>query len=103
MGIESYGGVDIFGAAVHIQNIPRANAHQVDSFFGTDGNVTLFGGTRGRIIEVTGVLVGVDIASLLAAEALFLSYADGIARTLIDPIRHALLERLLQGGVHAIF
>ncbi len=24
MGIESFGGVDIFGAAVHIQQIPRA-------------------------------------------------------------------------------
>lgn len=86
MGIESFGGVDIFGAAVHIQNIPRSNAHQVNSFFGVNGNVTLFGGTRGRVFEVTGVLIGSDIPDLLAAEALLLSYADGIARTLVDPV-----------------
>jgi hypothetical protein len=86
VGIESFGGVDIFGAAVHIQHIPRANAQQVDSFFGVDGNVTLFGGTRGRIFEITGVLVGANMPALLASEALLLSYADGIARTLVDPI-----------------
>jgi hypothetical protein len=97
VGIESFGGVDIFGAAVHIQHIPRANAHQVDSFFGVDGNVTLFGGTRGRIFEVTGVLVGADIPGLLAAEALLLSYADGIARTLVDPIGRTFPNVYFQG------
>ena len=97
MGIESFGGADIFGVAVHIQHIPRANAHQVDSFFGVNGTVTLFGGTRGRIFEVTGVLVGLDIPSLLASEGLLLSYADGIARTLVDPIGRTFLNVYFRG------
>jgi hypothetical protein len=97
MGVESYGGVDIFGAAVHIQHIPRANAQQVDSFFGTNGNVTLFGGTRGRTFEVTGVLIGKDIPTLLAAEATLLSFADGIARTLVDPIGRTFPYVIFQG------
>ena len=101
VGIESFGGVDIFGAAVHIQHIPRANAQQVNSFFGVNGNVTLFGDMRGRIFEITGVLVGANMPYLLASEALLLSFADGIARTLVDPIGANVPERLLPGGVRA--
>jgi hypothetical protein len=97
MGYESYGGVPLFGLAVHIQHIPKANAQQVDMFFGVDGSVALFGGTRGRMFEVTGVLAGKDIPSLLAAEALLLSYADGIARTLVDPIGRTFPNVIFQG------
>lgn len=83
--MESFGGSSIFGMAVHFQHVPRPNAHQVNSFFGVDGNVVLSGGTRGRTFEVSGALVGENLAELLAAESTLLSYADGIARTLIDP------------------
>jgi hypothetical protein len=86
MGYESFGGVDIFGAAVHIQHVPRAGAQQTASFFGQDGTLMNWGGTRGRVFEVNGVLLGADIPSLLAAESLLLSYGDGVARILIDPI-----------------
>lgn len=97
MGVESYGGVDIFGAAVHIQHIPRTNAQQIDSFLGSNGSATLFGGTRGRTFEVTGVLMGKDISSLLAAEAILLSYGDGIARTLVNPIGRTFPNVIFQG------
>ena len=53
--------------------------------------------TRGRIFEVTGVLIGVDMPGLLASEALLLSYADGIARTLVDPIGRMFLNVYFQG------
>ena len=86
MGLESYGGVAIFGAAVHIEHIPAANAVQQDTFFGANGKVQLSGGTRGRHFEITGVLEGTSIEGLLTAEALLLSYADGVGRTLVDPI-----------------
>jgi hypothetical protein len=97
MGVESYGGAPIFGAAVRIQHIPHPNVQQVDSFFGSNGNVTLFGGSRGRTLEVTGVLVGRDLPSLLAAEAVLLSYADGIARTLVDPLGRTFPSVIFQG------
>jgi hypothetical protein len=86
MGYESYDGNDVFGLAVHIQNIPMPAAQQVDSYFGSDGKTMLWGGTRGRTFEVKGVLFGVDIPSLIAAEAFLLSYADGITRVLVDPV-----------------
>ena len=97
MGYESYGGVPVFGLAVHIQHVPRANAQQVDAFFGVNGNVTLYGGSRGRVFEISGVLWGEDIPSLIAAEANLLSYADGIARTLIDPIGRSFPNVIFQG------
>ena len=87
----SYGGALIFGAAVSIRHVPNANAQQVDQFFGVTGTVTLFGGGRGRVFLVQGVLVALEdgtdlqtISDLNALESVFLSYADGIARTLID-------------------
>jgi hypothetical protein len=86
MGYESYGGQAIFGAAVSIQHLPQASAQQVDSFFGITGNLSLAGGGRGRMFDVEGVLIGTSPADVLSAETLFLSYADQIARTLVDPI-----------------
>ncbi len=97
MGYESYGGADIFGVAVHIQHIPRATANQISSFFGVNGAVSLFGGSRGRVFEVTGVLVAPDIPTLIAYEQLLLSYGDGIARTLIDPIGRVFYNVYFQG------
>lgn len=86
-----FGGADIFGVAVHIQHLPNANAHQIDAFFGVSGNLTLFGGGRGRVFAIEGCLFypysGSDdatIAGLNAAEGQFMSFADGIARDLFD-------------------
>lgn len=77
-------GVAAFGTACHVVHIPNATQNQVDAFFGVTGNVSLFGGGRGRVFEVTGVFVGEDLASAVAAEDLLLSYADGIARQFSD-------------------
>ena len=51
---------------------------------GVPGQFALFGGGRGRAFMVRGVLYDVDIPSLNGDEALLGTYADGIARTLID-------------------
>ncbi len=59
--------------------------------------MTLFAGTRGRTFEVTGLLIGKDIPSLLAAEANLLSYADGIVRILVDPIGRIFPDVIFQG------
>src|SRR5262245_14809121 len=80
----TFGGFPIFGTACKVVHIPRANAQQVDAFFGVTGNVTLFGGGRGRVFEITGVLVAETLPELGAFETVLLSYADGIARVFID-------------------
>ena len=79
-----FGGLPIFGTSCRSVHVPRPNAQQVDSFFGINGNVTLYGGSRGRIHEIAGVLLAGDLPSLLQAEATLLTYADGIARTYTD-------------------
>lgn len=80
----SFGGAFIFGTACHVVHVPHPVALQKDGFFGVTGMTSLFGGGRGRTFEIAGVLVGSDLPGVIAAEGSLLSYADGIARTLID-------------------
>ena len=81
----TYNGVNIFGAAVQFQHLAHPNAQQVNTFFGVTGTQTLFGGGRGRTFLIRGILLGATLDDLNAAEALIQSYADGVARTLVDP------------------
>ncbi len=81
----TYGGSNFFGAAVRFQHVANANAQQENSFFGVTGTQTLYGGGRGRLFLISGVLIGASLASLNEAEAVFQNYADGVARTLTDP------------------
>lgn len=85
----TYDGNSIFGLAVRIQVEPNPTAQQIDAFFGVNGNIALFGGARGTMFLIDGVLYGADLSDLNSLEGLFQpsvpgNYADGIARTLID-------------------
>jgi hypothetical protein len=85
----TFGGQPIFGIAVHIEQVPAPAAQQSEAFFGVPGLLSVFGGTRGRTFQVTGVLYDVDLGTLNADEDVFTpgvsgSVADGIARTLFD-------------------
>jgi hypothetical protein len=85
----TYGGIPIFGLAVHIEQIPAGCAQQSDSFFGVPGMLSVFGGSRGRTFQIQGVLFDVDLPTLNSDEDIFTpgvngSMADGIARPLFD-------------------
>jgi hypothetical protein len=85
----TYGGSPIFGLAVHIEHVPRPCAQQTDAFFGVPGQLSLFGGSRGRQFQVSGVLFDYTIGLLNFDESIFLTgtpnnFADGVARLLID-------------------
>jgi hypothetical protein len=85
----TYGGVPIFGLAVKIEQVPNQVAQQSEAFFGVPGMLSVFGGSRGRTFQVSGVLYDVDLTTLNADENLFTpgvsgSMADGIARSLFD-------------------
>jgi hypothetical protein len=77
-------GEAVLGEAVHVQHNPHPIAQQMNEFFGINGMQTLFGGQRGRTLLVSGVLVGNDLPEINQAEAALLSFADGLAHTLID-------------------
>jgi hypothetical protein len=81
----TYNGVNIFGSAVRFQHVAHPRAQQVNAFFGVSGTQVLDGGGRGRSFFIQGVLVAPTIAGLGLAESGFASFADGVARTLIDP------------------
>jgi hypothetical protein len=85
----TYGGVPIFGIAVHIEQVPAQSAQQVEAFFGVPGILSVFGGARGRSFQITGVLFDFDLFSLNADENFFTpgvsgTVADGVARVLFD-------------------
>lgn len=80
----TYGGVAVFGDAVRMRYTPVPLALQVTSYFGIDGQQAISGGSRGRTFEVSGVWLADTTEEIRAIEAAFLSYADGIARPLVD-------------------
>jgi hypothetical protein len=82
--MASYNGVGIFGASVSMTTADNPRETQVNSFFGINGLETLDGGFRGRTTKVHGVLYGQSAILLSAAEGLFRSYNDGLARALVD-------------------
>ena len=84
--MASFGGASIFGTAVSMATSDNPRETQLNAFFGLSGLESLDGGMRGRSTQVAGLLFG-STASLLAnAEALFRSYNDGVAHTLIDTL-----------------
>lgn len=93
----SFGGSSIFGTACHVVHLPHPAAVQKDEYFGQPGMASLFGGGRGRIFEVTGVLVGPDLPTVIAAEAALLTYADGVARTFVDTQGRAWANVIFEG------
>jgi len=82
--MATYNGEDIFGYAVTMIHVLNPTAEQLNAFFGLNHQQALWGGQRGRAFEVTGLLHGADATALNNAEALYHSYIDGRARTLVD-------------------
>jgi hypothetical protein len=80
----TYDGQDIFGFSVTCAMEQAPSEVQLNSFFGTSGVQSLWGGGRGRTFHVSGLMVGPDATALAAARDLMLSYDDGIARDLVD-------------------
>jgi hypothetical protein len=81
----TYNGTNIFGAAVQLQQVAHPSAQQINSFFGVSGTQSLYGGGRGRVFLIRGILLGSTLQDLNTAESLIQSYADGVTRTLVDP------------------
>jgi hypothetical protein len=82
--VTTLDGNSIFGTAVTVVHNPHPNAQQINHFFGINGQQTLFGGTRGRTLTISGVLSAQDLPTLNTVEATLLSFADGLTHTLVD-------------------
>jgi hypothetical protein len=87
----SFGGVPIFGDAVHIVVLADELARQEDAYAGVPGVLSLTLSSRGRRFMIDGVLSATDIPTVAALADVFQagvpgSLADGIARTLTDTI-----------------
>lgn len=96
----SFGGAAIFGSACRVVHIPNPVAQQKDGYFGVTGMTSLFGGGRGRIFEVSGVLVGPDLPTVVGSEGVLLSYANGIARLFVDTQGRSWPNVIFEGEYH---
>jgi hypothetical protein len=86
--MATYDGVNIFGRSVSISMKVNPSAAQVNEFFGVTGTQSLYGGGRGRVFLISGVLApdsGLP-EDLAAMRDLILSYDDGIGRILVDTL-----------------
>jgi hypothetical protein len=96
--VASYAGQSIFGYAVNIVHIPNPTIQQNNSFFGINGMMTIYGGSRGRRFDVTGLFWEPDALSVrVFDETLMQSFADGIPRTLVDSYGYAWPNVIFQG------
>ena len=77
-------GQAVFGRAVHTVMEPCDLAMSYSAFFGVNGQYSVFGGSRGRRFDVSGVLAASSVAGLIAARAALLSFQDGAAHILLD-------------------
>jgi hypothetical protein len=84
----SYGGAFIFGLGglTKIRHQPNLTASMISAFFGLTGNQSLAGGGRGRGFMIEGVFNAATPYLLVTTEQFFLTYADGIARPLVDTV-----------------
>jgi hypothetical protein len=77
-------GQAVFGFATNLRMEPRPNSQQLTEFFGVNGVQTIFGGARGRLFFISGVLAADVVADLNTAEGLLLSFADGLPHIITD-------------------
>jgi hypothetical protein len=102
MSTPSYDGTYLFGRSVTVVMDQNPTEKQYNTFFGISGVLSLWGGGRGRLFMISGVLTGSDATALAAARALILSYDDGLARVLVDTLGVAwpgvIFDRFQQDG-----
>ena len=87
--MATYGGLDIFLRPFVTLHDPRPSAQQLADYFGVSGQQALWGGFRGRVIAITGMLYAPDLVTLNSYEAVWTDptsgvVGDGIARDLVD-------------------
>jgi hypothetical protein len=92
-------GQDVFGVAVKISHVPYQNAHQTAEFQGLNGKLSTFMGSRGRTFTIEGVFRSETFEGCIAAEAVMRSFADGVARTLVDTNNRPWVDVIFKGEI----
>lgn len=79
-----YGGSALFGNSVVCKVMPHESAAQKSAYFGVNGQFNLWGGQRGAMIEVRGVLVADTYSDLSGLIQSIKSCDDGVGRPFVD-------------------
>ncbi len=77
-------GIPCFGVAVHIT--PQANPDhvQINAYPGINGLQVMDMGSRGRVFQVTGLMIGSTPGDVEANEVSLENFADGLPHLLIS-------------------
>lgn len=95
--MAAYDGGNIFGYCKSFVHLPNSSVAQENGFFGVNGTHSLFGGSRGRVFQIQGYFIGDSFGDCFDAEAVLLSYADGIVRNLVDNFGRVYPNVLFEG------
>ncbi len=97
--MATFDGAPYLGICVHVEHVPSASDVMISAFFGLAGTLALHGGTRGRTLLVTGVLVGSTMDALNVAEEVWggTQFNDGRVHTLVDD-RGRVFQNLIYTG-----
>jgi hypothetical protein len=97
MGVPTYGGQAVFGLVISCVAKLNPVRTQKEMFAGVNGMLSKFCGTSGTTVMIHGFLNDVDLFSLNADEQVLLSFADGVARQLVD-VRGRSFDNMLFEG-----
>ena len=94
-----FDGNAIFGLAVRVVQEPVPIEVQRSTYFGLAGAKSLYGGSRGRMFQVTGLLQGNDPDGLVAAENAIRNYADGFKYQFKDTFGRVYDQVMFHGDI----
>lgn len=93
----TWDGNPMFGEAVSIVEIPNAAAYQAAAFFGVEGVLSTYAGTRGRIFQVSGLFTGLSPAEVISLRYAWNAYIGAPGTTLVDTMGIAWYPVIFKG------
>jgi hypothetical protein len=95
----TFDGNAMFGEAVSIVEIPNAAAYQAAAFFGVEGVLATYAGTRGRIFQVSGLFTGPTPYDVISIRYAWNSYIGAPGTTLVDTMGIAWYPVIFRGEI----
>lgn len=99
MFIPTWDGNAMFGEAVKMVEIPNAAAYQAAAFFGAEGVLSTYAGTRGRIFQVEGLFTGTSPSDVIAIRYAWNAYIGAPGTTLVDTMGIAWYPVIFRGEI----
>jgi hypothetical protein len=89
----------MFGECVKMVEIPNAAAYQAAAFFGNEGVLSTYAGTRGRIFQVEGLFTGLTPGDVVSVRYAWNGYIGAPGAVLVDTMGIAWYPVIFKGEI----